>query len=61
MKVNLNKLAKAVAAWLEVGKEEVSIAQIKEIIKETMLELSWAHSPSEILEAFERTQEKYED
>lgn len=52
-RINLNTVAKEVAER-EQGKEEVNIAQIKEIIKvynEIMIE---SYEPSQILEVFER-------
>lgn len=51
-KINLNELAKLVAKR-EGGKKQMSIAQIKECMKCTFIELN-NHRPSEMLEAIER-------
>ena len=56
-RVNLNKLAKDIA-MVEGKKVQVNIAQIKEIMKATLLLLA-EKKGSEILEVVERTKEKY--
>ena len=50
--INQNKLAKIVAKH-EGKKEEISIAQIKEVMAIILRELAW-YKPSEILRLFER-------
>lgn len=50
-KLNLNKLAKAVSER-EGGKQNLSIAQVKEVIKHTLNELALAQ-PSQVLAALE--------
>ncbi len=56
-KINLNKVARQVAK-LEAGKIEISIAQIKEVIKDLFFILS-EYKSSEVLEAIERVFERY--
>lgn len=56
--INLNELARKVSA-MEAGKVEISIAQIKEVIKDLFCEMGGSYSGAQILEAIERTHEKY--
>lgn len=52
-KINANKLAKQVSEH-EVGIEEVSIAQIKEVMKCLFKELNEFYTASQIMELIER-------
>jgi len=51
-RINMNSMAKVVAN-MEKGKKEVSIAQIKEILKVFLIELSFER-PSDVLNLVER-------
>jgi len=51
-KINLNKLAKVIT--LRESGEQISIAQVKEVMKLLFEELSQEYSPSQILEVMER-------
>lgn len=53
MTINLNTVAKEVSI-MEDGKEEISIAQIKEVIKEYNIILMRDYTPSEILKMLEK-------
>lgn len=57
-KINLNELARAVAKK-EKGRKQVDIAQIKEVIKCTFVELGY-YQENEVLEVIERTWKKYD-
>ena len=58
-KINLNKLAIDVSKEVG-GRRNLSIAQIKEVIKCTFVILGERHRGSEILDAIERTYDKAE-
>lgn len=55
--INLQKLAENVTR-AEGGKVNLSIAQVKEVIKLTLLEL-WNYEGLEVLQAIERTRRRH--
>lgn len=55
--INENKLAKEIAA-LEGSKEELSIAQIKEVLRITLEILGVCYMPSQVIELLEKKAEK---
>ena len=57
MGINLNTLAREVTSR-EAGKINLSIAQVKEVIKCTLIALD-EYKPAEILDAIDRTADKY--
>lgn len=52
-RINLNKVAREVAL-AEAGKEQISIAQVKEVLRVYNRELMFNYSPAQILEMLER-------